>query len=203
MKKCKKCAAIQSDERSTCIDCGTVLGRPMPEAEEELTEAALDDKLEGMSERTEDFYVPLRDKIMGALCIIGIVAAILLINLCGMEKQQIRDSIPDGITVTQGDGAIITMADINAPEYTFPSWRDRTLDEAQMFALFSIIAFVAAGPMLLFPKLMWHLDTLRYRIFHNFDTTPSYFAIVVRKAASYVLFALGVCSILYAYWMYL
>ena len=35
MKKCKKCGALQSDDRSVCLDCGSVLGRPMTEEEEE------------------------------------------------------------------------------------------------------------------------------------------------------------------------
>ncbi len=86
MKKCKKCGALQSDDRSVCLDCGSVLGRPMTDAEEEAAEEALDDKLETMAERTEDFYVPLRDKIMGVICIIGIIAAFVLMGIAGGEK---------------------------------------------------------------------------------------------------------------------
>ena len=44
MKKCKKCGALQSDDRSVCLDCGSVLGRPMTDAEEAAAEEALDDK---------------------------------------------------------------------------------------------------------------------------------------------------------------
>ena len=202
MKKCKKCGALQSDGRSTCIDCGTALGRPLSEADEELAEALLNDKLDSMAERADDFYVPIRDKIMGVLCIIGIIAAIILINLCGMEKRQIENNIPDGVSVTQSGGAIITMSGGSAPDYVFPSARSNTLDQAQMFAIFSIVGFIGAGPMLFFPKFMWLLDTLKYRLFYNWDTTPSYFALVMRKAATYILFAIGTCSILYAYWLF-
>ena len=51
MKKCRKCGAVQNDDRTTCVDCGTVLGRPMSEEEEAIAEAALDDRLEGLAER--------------------------------------------------------------------------------------------------------------------------------------------------------
>lgn len=86
MKKCKKCGALQNDDRSVCLDCGSVLGRPMSESEEAAAEEALGDKLEAMAERTEDFFVPLRDKIMGVVCIIGIIAAFVLMGIAGGEK---------------------------------------------------------------------------------------------------------------------
>ena len=73
MKKCKKCGALQSDEKTTCLDCGTLLGRPMTEEEEEAADELLDDRLDDLSERMQDFYVPLRDKIMGVISIIGII----------------------------------------------------------------------------------------------------------------------------------
>ena len=38
MKKCKNCGALQSDDKTTCLDCGTLLGRPMTEEEEEAAE---------------------------------------------------------------------------------------------------------------------------------------------------------------------
>ena len=209
MKKCKKCGAVQNDDRTTCVDCGTLLGRPMTEEEEEMAEAALDDKLYAMSERTEDFYVPVRDKIMGVLCIVGVIAAILLLNFAGVEKAKLKNDVPSDVMVTYENGAFVTAygtgtdGAVLSPAFRFPSSRYRTLEEAQAYALISLISFIAAGPMLFFPRFMWFLDTLKYRIFYNWDTTPSYFAIVCRKIATYFLFVLGVGTILYAYWLYL
>lgn len=210
MKKCRKCGAVQNDDRTTCVDCGTVLGRPMSEEEEAIAEAALDDRLEGLAERTEDFYVPLRDKIIGVLCIIGAVAAILLLNFAGVEKARIKNDVPDNVMVEYGNGAFITSygttpdgGAVLSPAFRFPSSRYRTLDNAQAYALISLIAFIAAAPMLLFPRFMWMLDTLKYRMFYNWDTTPSHFALVGRKVVTYLVFVIGVGSILYGYWLYL
>ena len=62
MQKCRKCGTVQDDSRSTCIDCGAVLPKPMTDEEEKAHEEALDDRLDGMAERTEDFYVPKMGK---------------------------------------------------------------------------------------------------------------------------------------------
>ena len=84
MKKCRKCGAVQDDSHSTCIDCGAVLPNPMSDAEEEAHEEeaheeALDDKLYGMAERAEDFYVPVWAKILGFVCVACFVGTILFL----------------------------------------------------------------------------------------------------------------------------
>ena len=55
MKKCTKCGAIQNRSRHYCIDCGEKLGKPLSEAEAFVIEERLDNMLEDMSERAEDF----------------------------------------------------------------------------------------------------------------------------------------------------
>jgi len=202
MKKCHNCGAVQGDDRTTCIDCDSALGRPISKAEEKRIDESIDDKLDSMAERTEDFYVPIYDKIMGVLCIIGIIAAIILINLCGIEEQQIENDIPEGVSVVQSSGSIIIMSDGNSSEYVFPSARSHTLDQAQMYAVLSIVGLIGAVPMLFFPKIMWLIHTLKYRLLYNWDTTPSYFALVIRKAATYILFAIGGGSVIFAYSLY-
>jgi len=202
MKKCKKCGAVQSDDRNTCIDCGTMLGHPMTEAEEEMVEDALDDKLDNMADKTEDFYVPVRDKIMGIICIIGIIAAVVLLALSISEYNRITSDIPEGVWVQQTEGAIVTMRGDDAPDYSYPTARTRALDSVQGYAFLGILSLIAACPMLFFPRFMWFLGTLKYRVFYNWDTTPSYFALVMRKAVTYLLFGVGAGSILYAYFLY-
>ena len=79
MKKCRKCGTVQDDSRSTCIDCGAVLPKPMTDEEEKVHEEALDDRLDGMAERTEDFFVPKGARILGFVCLACIVGTILFL----------------------------------------------------------------------------------------------------------------------------
>ena len=201
MKKCKQCGALQNDDNSTCIDCGAVLGKALSEAEVAEINESIDNKLEGMSERTEDFYVPLRDKIMGVLSVIGIIAAIVLLVLVGRENDRINAEIPDGVIVDRGSGFTTILSD-GEVDYTYPSALKRKLDNIGTSALISLVCLIAAFPMLIVPKFMWFIDTLRYRMFYNWDTTPSYFALVVRKAFTYIFFAVGIIGVIYGYWQF-
>lgn len=201
MKKCKNCGALQNDDNNTCIDCGAVLGKALSEAEAAEINESLDDKLEGMSERTEDFYVPLRDKIMGVLSAVGIIAAIVLLVLVGRENDKINAEIPAGVIVDRGSGFTTILSD-GEVEYTYPSALKRKLDNVGMSALISLVCLIVALPMLIVPKFMWFIDTLRYRMFYNWDTTPSYFALVVRKAITYIFFVVGVMGVIYGYWQF-
>ena len=201
MKKCKQCGALQNDDNSTCIDCGAVLGKALSEAEAAEINESLDDKLDGMSDRTEDFYVPLRDKIMGVLSVVGIIAAIVLLVLVGRENDRINAEIPDGVIVDRGSGFTTILSD-GEVDYTYPSALKRKLDNVGMSALISLVCLIAAFPMLIVPKFMWFIDTLRYRMFYNWDTTPSYFALVVRKAFTYIFFAVGIIGVIYGYWQF-
>jgi hypothetical protein len=73
MKKCSKCGLVQ-DDRHQCIDCGAVLGESMPEADEERYLEELSDKVDGMSDSCEEFYVSPKQRWFG----IGAAAAALL-----------------------------------------------------------------------------------------------------------------------------
>ena len=201
MKKCKNCGALQNDDNNTCIDCGTILGKPLSEKEAAEIDERLDDALEGMSERTEDFYVPRHDKIMGVLSAIGIIAVIILLVLVGRENARIDAEIPAGVIVDRGSGFTTILSD-GEVVYTYPSALKRRLDNVGMSAFNSLVCFVVALPMLIVPKFMWFIDTLRYRMFYNWDTTPSYFALVVRKAVTYLLFAVGMIGTIYGYWLF-
>ncbi len=210
MKKCKKCGAVQSDDRSTCVDCGTVLGRPMDEAEEAQAEAALDDRLDGLAERAQDFYVSIPEKVMGILCIIAVVAAVVMLNLVGVEKTSLDKQVPDYVMMTSAGGAFITatafdpetgeLYDAEIPQ----SWytRHSELEDAGLSALVGLIACVGAAPMLLVPRFMWWLDTLKYRLWYEWEPSPTYFATVVRKGMTYLLFAMGLIGVIYSYFLY-
>ena len=201
MKKCIKCGAIQNDSRHHCIDCGEKLGKPLSETEVVEIEQKLDNTLDDMSDRTEEFYVPLRDKIMGAISVIGIIAAIILLILVGRTNNQIEASIPDGVIVDRGAGFTTIISD-GEIDYQYPSAYKERIDSAGTSALIALFCFAMAIPMLTIPKVMWFLTTLRYRIFFNWDTTPSDFALFIHKAISYILFASGVIGVLYGYWLF-
>lgn len=201
MKKCTKCGAIQNNSRHHCIDCGETLGKPLGEAEALEIEEKLDNTLDDMSERTEDFYVPLHDKIMGAISVLGIIAAIVLLILVGLENNKIEAAIPDGVIVDRGAGLTTIISD-GEVDYQYPSADKERIDNAGTSALIALLCFAIASPMLIIPKVMWFIDTLRYRIFFNWDTSPSDFALFIRKAITYILFASGIMGVLYGYWIF-
>ncbi len=201
MKKCSSCGAIQNDERSVCIDCGKVLGKPLDQAEMSAVEAATRESLDNMAERTDDFYVPIYDKIFGIVAIIGIIAAIILLVLVGKENARIQAEIPDGVIVERGSGFTTILSD-GEVDYTYPSMLVGKLNNVGTSALISLVCLIIALPMLIVPKFMWFIDTLRYRIFYNWDTTPSFFALVLRKGATYILFICGAISVIYGYCLF-
>ena len=96
MKKCTKCGAVQDDSRFSCIDCGTVLPKPMKEADEKAQEDALDDKLDSMTERTAEFWVPRWAKILGIVCTACFAGAVLFLAL----SPNRRYAQPEGIFIT-------------------------------------------------------------------------------------------------------
>jgi len=202
MKKCPKCGAVQSDGRNVCLDCGTLLGRAMTKEETAAHEDALDERLSDLSERTEDFYVPLRDKVIGIIALAGIIAAIVLLVLATTEKNRLSADIPEGVVIMQGSGGTTILSD-GTTEYRYPSARLNMLNDAALCALGSIVGLFFAAIFLLKPRFMWNLDTLKYRLFYNWDTTPSDFALIIRKVFAYLAFAVGILVLLNGWRLFL
>ncbi len=160
MKKCKKCGAVHGDDSSVCVDCGTFLGDSVSEADEQAAEAALDGALHSMTERTEDFYIPPLQRVFGWLCVLGVIAAIVLLALAGGAPEESR---------------------------------------AGTAGLIAAILLIAAAPMLLVPRVLWFLLTLKYRLFYEWDTTPSYFALAVGKGLAYAFAVGGMIALIVGY----
>lgn len=210
MKKCKKCGAVQNDERTTCVDCGTVLGRPMDEAEEAQAEAALDNRLDGLADRVQDFYVSIPQKVMGILSILAAVAAVVMLMLVSEEKPKLSGLIPEHVMITSVGGAIAgatainmetgELYDVEIPQHYFN--RMNELDDAASSALYALGFSILAVPMLLVPRLMWLLNTLGDRLWYDRALEPSYFALIVRKSATYLAFAAGLIGVIYSYFLY-
>ncbi len=207
MKKCRQCGAIQSDDRNTCLDCGAVLGRPMPAEEEKRIEAELSDTLSGMSERTEDFYVSPMEKFLGIFSILAAAALVIMISVIGgwsdaLEKQAIEaegylsykvSSSGEVYYITEdGMSGIITGGN---PMRNTPAQRE--LERAAFAAMFGIVAYIGAALFLLCPKFLWTMETLRFRLwYHNWDSAPSDFALIMYKVWKYVFFIAGCFAVL-------
>ena len=198
MKKCTKCGAIQNDNRQHCIDCGEMLGKPLSKSEAVEIEKRIDNTLDDISERSEDFYVPLRDRIIGVISVIGLIAAIVLLILAGRENNKIESSIPNGVIVDSGAGFTAIISD-GTGDYQYPSDRKEIVDKAGTSALIALFGFAVAIPMLFFPKFMWFIDTLKYRVLLDWDTPPSGFVLFIRKAITYIAFAVAFIGVLYGY----
>ncbi|MBQ9717817.1 MAG: hypothetical protein IJV76_07470 [Clostridia bacterium] len=210
MKKCKKCGAVQSDERSVCIDCGTLLGRPMSEAEEAQAEAALDDRLDGMAERAQDFYVSVPEKVMGILCILGVIAAVVMLGLVSAEKPKLEELVPDHIQIFRHEGGTTILRGFDPvtgenyeediPPYYYS--RRNELENIAKTALLSGILCVTAAPLLLFPKFVWWLHTLRYRLWYDWEPSPTWFALMFPKIFAYIFAVCGIGGVIYSYFIY-
>ncbi len=219
MKKCQKCGAIQNDDRTNCLDCGALLGKPLSEAEADAVEDRLDDQLYAMSERAQDFFVSVPDKIMGILCIVIAVASLVMLNLVSVSKANIEKQNPyanEHILATYGNGAIsyAIVFDPSTGESFEPSeeelriWemqsvRLKQLENAASGALIALVSAVGAFPSLLFPRFVWYMDTLKYRLWFDADPTPSFFYIAMMKFWRYVFFVIAAVGIAYAYFVYL
>ena len=186
MKKCRYCGTPQSDERHTCVDCGRPLPKPLSAEEAEAIEDALDDRLDAMSDRTDAFYVSRTDQILGIIGVLGFIAACILISVSGIALDQIYDA-----------------QNISQSGFVIQSSREKALDQCILYAIIAIVCFLVSVPMLLFPKLMWYLDTLKLRLWYDFNPSPSAFAETVLKITKYLIWSIGAGALAYAaVWMF-
>ena len=190
MKKCKHCGAVQSDDNMICMDCSSPLGFSMSEQENEAAESAIKEKVDAMAEHADEFYVSLRDKVMGYACIFFSVVALVLILLASHQYNKLE---PDRVT---------QMGEFILPDevvLTLPTERMNQLSDAMTCGLITIITAVFSCLMLLLPRLMWLWDTWKYRAFHGWDTPPSHFAMLSRKISAYIAWAISVGSLIYGW----
>ena len=190
MKKCKHCGAVQSDDNMICMDCSSPLGSSMSESENKAAESAIKEKVDAMAEHADEFYVSLRDKMMGYACIFFSVVALVLILLASHQYNKLE---PDLITQI-GD---FTLP--NEVQITIPTKRMDQLSDAMICGLIAIIAAVFSSLMLLLPRLMWLWDTWKYRAFHGWDTPPSHLAMLSRKISAYIAWAISIASLIYGW----
>lgn len=78
MKVCEKCGTPQKDENFRCVECGAILGKPLSDEEEERAEDMISDYIDEHAARTDPFYVSRTDKILVAVNIVGLIAAVVM-----------------------------------------------------------------------------------------------------------------------------
>lgn len=203
MKKCKKCGAIQSADRTLCVDCGELLGTPMSQDERAQTEAALSDTVSDMAARAEDFYVSKLSRALGIVSILA--AAVLVVLICHLAGtlDLLQAEIPDGVLVMEGGGAVTIFGTGEDDDMDKVHRILRAQDEMQntlLWALVGLFCFISAALLLLIPKIVWYLSTLRYRFLFEGEPSPSYLSFVVGKIITYACFAVGAVSLVTVLW---
>ena len=87
MKKCPSCGARQKDSRSTCIDCGALLGSAMSAEEEKTESEKLDETLENQAIHAEDMRVGAREIVL-AVITAAAMAGVLWGFFCGTIREE-------------------------------------------------------------------------------------------------------------------
>ena len=80
--------------------------------------------------------------------------------------------------------------------------RQDAVNRAGASAVTALFNLIAAGFILMFPKLHWWLATLNIRFFLDSDPYPSYLWLILKKIGVYIVFATGIGALLYAYLIY-
>ena len=199
MKKCKSCGAIQADDKTVCSDCGGILVASMTESEEQAAEQAIRQKVNEMAEKSDEFYIPRRDKIISLICIIGIIAAIVLIGVAQHARVARKQEIPDFVEIVVGNGSAITVPSETVENTVLGDHRLKDLKEASGLAVISIMIWIFVCLMLMAPRFMWNLATAKYRIRYGWDTTPSAIDLRIRKWSAYIACGIGFICLIYGW----
>ena len=179
MKQCDKCGAVQSDNRTLCVDCGAPLGSSMTAREEELVNAGISDIVTELTSESSEFHVSVADKILGALSVLLIAVLIVMLTYANSSVKRLEAERPDA-----GYGIIVGPAsELDAEIMCFSS--------VAQFSLLGIVFFASAAAVLLLPKLIFMLDSIKYRIWFEGSPSPSALYLVFIRFAKYTLFALG------------
>lgn len=90
MKVCPKCGVSQKDDRSTCVECGAVLGKPLDEESAYQVEKNRREAISDMVESREYDYIGPLQKILIGVNLAVIAAGIVRIVLAGIGVLSIH-----------------------------------------------------------------------------------------------------------------
>ena len=80
MKVCKKCDAVQSDERRFCVDCGAVLGPPVDKKTAEEYNKKLGKKVNKMADSGDFLARKPLDTVCGiAMLVLAVISGIIFL----------------------------------------------------------------------------------------------------------------------------
>jgi len=200
MKKCKYCGTPQSDERHTCVDCGKPLPKPLSAEAAEAIEDALDDQLDAMSEYRDVFEVCCTDRILGILGIVGLIASCLLFAVSQTEINRMNRELQEALMAAAMAGE--PLFEITRSTEPLPPTRSDYLDSTVKGSAVAIAFFLESCTLLLFPKFIWFISTIRDRLWYADEPTPSAFAESMMKFSKYGGFVIGCIALAFAAWMY-
>ena len=83
-----------------------------------------------------------------------------------------------------------------------PPTRSDYLDSTVKGSTVAIAFFLESCTLLLFPKFIWFISTIRDRLWYADEPTPSAFAESMMKFSKYGGFVIGCIALAYAAWMY-
>lgn len=192
MKKCKNCGMVQSDDNTVCLDCSSPLGPSMSEGANKAAEASIKDKVNDMAERTDEFYISLRDKIMGYACVGFIVVALVLIALAYHQYQQLNSNEVSQITINDHTVTLPNGFDVPTP-------RMYQLKDVMNLGWICILVSAFTCPLLLAPRFVWWVTTWKYRFYHGWETPPSYYDTVSRKIVAGISFVISAIALIYGW----
>ena len=194
MKKCDNCGAVQSDDRTVCIDCGNYLDRPLTNAEEERAEAEMDAALAHSLDPTDNFTVPRRDRIMGWIALGGVVICVVLLIIVGVLEGKYQPDYPDNMQFLQetANGRIYYDPE-KGPVMIANPYADEALALVRSagYAFVALLFFPISAVAFFFPQLMWHMDTARVRRYTWGELTPNRWWVISNRFTQYSAFAVG------------
>ena len=200
MKKCRYCGTPQSDERHTCVDCGRPLGKSLSAEDAEAIEDALDDQLDAMSEYRDVFEVSCTDRILGILGIVGLIASCLLFAVSQTEINRMNRELQEALMAAAMAGE--PLFEITRSTEPLPPTRSDYLDSTVKGSVVAIAFFLESCTLLLFPKFIWFISTIRDRLWYADEPTPSAFAESMMKFSKYGGFVIRCIALAFAAWMY-
>lgn len=90
MKICGKCGAHNSDKNFFCVDCNEKLDDPISAKDEERIENSIDQRIEKLYDKTDPLAITIFDKIIGCVCILGIVTLVILFFIALFKNRSLE-----------------------------------------------------------------------------------------------------------------
>lgn len=184
MKLCQKCGAVQNDDRTTCVDCGALLGDSMTEGEEKAVNAELSETVTDLARKSDDFSLSKSDIVLGVLSIVFVAVlavSILYIRIAAKSIEQASDP-SNGMSAVIVGNSTVTESEL--------------LESVAGIPVIGIISFLFAALITLLPKLIWRLKTIGYGLTYEGRPAPSYVYIMLLKFTKYFVFAIGCLMLL-------